>query len=186
MEDEKIIALYVSGNEEAIRETQTKYGKYCHAIAYNILRNEEDAEECVSDTFLKLWEAVPAVKPNSLKAYLGTVCRHLSLNRLESRSAEKRGGNETNVLLDELSECIPSEKDVEAEVDGRLLKEAINAFLGTIPEKQRIVFMQRYWYCLSVKEISERNGFREENVKTLLFRARNSLKNYLLREGFEV
>lgn len=184
LEDEKIIDLFFRRSEEAITASEAKYGRYLYTVSYNVLRSEEDAEECVNDGFLRAWNAIPPMRPDSLKAYLAKIVRNLSLNRLESENAKKRGGNETAAALEELEECIADRKDVESEVEGKFLTESINAFLGTLPEKYRIVFMQRYFYMYSVNVIAEKNGYSVSNVKSLLFRARNRLKEYLEKEGF--
>lgn len=184
MEDEKIIELYFSRNETAITETSVKYGGYCHTVSYNVLRVEEDAEECVNDTWLHTWNAIPPTRPDSLKAFVGRIARNLSLNRLKEKNAQKRGAGESDAALEELDEFIASGTTVEDEVEGKLLKEEINRFLGSVPKNMRIVFVQRYFYFCSVKEISQNLGFTENNVKSLLFRARNKLKEHLEKEGF--
>lgn len=186
LEDEKIIDLYFSRDEAAVTATQRKYGRYLHTISWNVLRSEEDAEECVNDTYMRAWNAIPPTHPDNLKAFLAKIVRNLSLNRLESENAKKRGGSETDAALEELEECIADRRNVESEVDGKLLAESINAFLGTLPEKYRVVFMQRYFYLYPVNVIAEKNGYTVSNVKSLLFRARNRLKDYLKEEGFDL
>lgn len=186
VEDTAIVGLFFSRSEEAITATQTKYGHYLGTISFNILRNTEDSEECVNDTYLRAWNAIPPAKPVSLKAYLAKIVRNLSLNRLESLNAGKRGGNSTDTAFEELEECISDRFSVEEEVEGKLLSESIDRFLGTLSEKYRIVFVQRYFYLYSVEEIAELNGYTVSNVKSLLFRARNRLREYLSEEGFSL
>ncbi len=186
MEDEKIVSLYFERNEEAISESVTKYGNYCHTISYNVLRNLEDTEECVNDTWIHAWNAIPPTRPVSLKAFLGKIARNLSLNRLQENNAKKRGNGETNALLDELQEILSAPQTVEEEVEAKLLKEMIDSFLAGLSEKYRIVFMQRYWYFYSVEEIAKLNGYTVNNVKSLLFRTRNRLKDYLEKEGISL
>lgn len=183
MEDEKIVALYFERNEDAISESELKYGKYCHTVSYNVLRNVEDTEECVNDTWIHAWNAIPPTRPMSLKAFLGKIARNLSLNRLQENHALKRGAGETAAALDELEEILSAPQTVEEEVEAQMLKESIDAFLAGLSEKYRIVFMQRYWYFYSIDEIAKLNGYTVNNVKSLLFRTRNRLKDYLEKEG---
>ncbi len=184
MEDVKIIELYFSRDESAVLETSVKYGSYCHTVSYNVLRVEEDAEECVNDTWLHTWNAIPPTRPDSLKAFVGRIARNLSLNRLKEKNALKRGAGESDAALEELDEFIAAGTSVEDEVEGRLLKEEINRCLAGLSRNMRIVFVQRYFYFSTVREISENLGLTENNVKSLLFRARNKLKEHLEKEGF--
>lgn len=186
MEDEKIISLYMERNEDAIRESNTKYGPYCHTVSYNILRNHEDSEECVNDTWNRAWNAIPPEIPKILRAYFARITRNLSLNRIEKDNAKKRGGSETVLAFDELEECIPANRSVEEEIDEKILKEMIDGFLKKLPEKQRVVFMKRYFYVMSVAEIASELSLSESNVKAILFRVRNRLKDYLAKEGVNV
>ncbi len=183
MEDEKIVALYFERNEDAIQESEVKYGKYCHTISYNVLRNVEDTEECVNDTWIHAWNAIPPTRPVSLKAFLGKIARNLSLNRLQENHAQKRGNGENYTALEELDEILSAPRTVEEEVEGKLLKETIDLFLEGLSEKYRIVFMQRYWYFYSIEEIARLNGYTVNNVKSLLFRTRKRLKDHLEKEG---
>ncbi len=183
MDDPQIVELYWQRSERAIPETTAKYGALCRSIAGNLLRCPEDAEECVNDTWLHTWNAIPPTRPDSLKAFVGRIARNLSLNRLKEKNAQKRGSGESDAALEELDEFIASGTTVEDEVEGKLLKEEINRFLAGVPRNMRIVFVQRYFYFSSVKEISENLGFTENNVKSLLFRARNTLKEHLEKEG---
>ena len=183
MEDEKIVALYFERNEDAIQESEVKYGKYCHTISYNVLRNVEDTEECVNDTWIHAWNAIPPTRPVSLKAFLGKIARNLSLNRLQENHAQKRGNGENYTALEELDEILSAPRTVEEEVEGKLLKETIDLFLEGLSEKYRIVLMQRYWYFYSIEEIARLNGYTVNNVKSLLFRTRKRLKDHLEKEG---
>lgn len=182
MDDERIVELFWQRSETAIAETQSKYGKYCHYIAYNILSDNSDAEECVNDTYLKAWEAIPPHKPTKLSTFLGKITRHLALNRREVQTAAKRGAGAVPIALDELAECIA---DTEAgdPTDEIALRGALNRFLRALPEETVIVFLQRYWYFASVKEIAANRGMSESNVKVILHRARGKLKTFLEKEG---
>lgn len=183
MEDSKIIDLYWERSEAAIAETSNKYARYCHCISFNILHNGEDAEECVNDTYLRAWNAMPPQRPKRLAVFLGTITRNLSLNKYKGYSAEKRGCGETPLVLSELSDCIPSLPDSEQALDDRLLVEALNSLLAAQPRKKRIIFVQRYWYLMPIKEIAELHRISESKTKSLLFRMRNELKKHLEKEG---
>ena len=182
MEDERIIALYWERNETAIEESRRKYGAYCGAIARNILRSREDAEECVGDTWLRAWHAMPPERPSRLAAFFGRITRNLAIDRYRKNKTREIGG-QLPLCLDELGECVGEDAPIE---DGLALRELINAFLRELPEKNREVFLLRYWYLLSVAEISERIGASEGAVKMTLSRARNKLKACLEKEGFGI
>ena len=184
LEDAKIVELYFDRDEAAVAETAVKYGSYCHTVSYNVLRDAEDAEECVNDTWLHTWNAIPPTRPDSLKAFVGRIARNLSLNRLKEKNALKRGAGEADAALEELDEFIASGATVEDEVEGRLLKDEINRFLGGLSRNMRVAFVQRYFYFSTVKEIAANLGLTENNVKSLLFRTRNKLKEHLEKEGF--
>ena len=185
MDDRRIVELYWQRSEAAIAETQTKYGKYCHYIAYNILSDDGDAEECVNDTYLKAWESMPPHKPTKLSTFLGKITRHLALNRREAQNAAKRGAGTVPVALDELTECI-ADNETGDPTDEIVLKGALNRFLRALPEETMIVFLQRYWYFASVKEIAANRSMSEANVKVILHRARGKLKLFLEKEGIIV
>ncbi len=185
MEDAKIIQLFFDRDEAAIARTDEKYGKYCRTIAGNILHSAEDSEECINDTYLQSWNSIPPQKPQNLRTYLGKICRNLAINLFEHLSAAKRGGGETAVCLDELAEVLAG-SDVEEEIDSSLLTEAINCFLAETPKETRIIFTKRYFYMISVKDISKELGVTESKVKMTLLRTRQKLQNYLLKEGFGV
>lgn len=183
MDDQQIIALFFARNESAIDQTLKKYGSYCDAIARSILPTSEDAEECINDAMLRLWNAIPPEHPQSLKAYLARVLRNLSLNRLKKLSAAGRGGGQVSLLLSELSECLPSPERVENEVDGRLLTALINDFLAAQPKEKRIVFVKRYFYAASIETIAQECGMSISKVKSILHRMRIALKKSLESEG---
>lgn len=183
MEDNKIIDLYWERSESAIGETAKKYSRYCHTISYNILHNSEDAEECVNDTYMGAWKSMPPKHPNCLATFLGKITRNLSLDRFKRQTAEKRGSGEAEISLSELDNVIPSASSVEQAIDEKELTELINRFLGKLPKMKRIMFVQRYWYFMPVKEIAEHTKTGESQVKTTLFRVRNELKKYLESEG---
>ncbi len=184
MDDEKIIALYWERNEEAIAETRKKYGRYCYAIAYKILRNEADAEECESDTYFAAWQSIPPAKPTAFAVFLGAITRRFSLDRWRKHYAEKRGGGAIEIPLCELEECIPSGKSIDDEIEEKAISAAISDFLRKLPEAQSFVFIRRYWYFESVSEIAKRYGFGESKVKMMLKRTRDKLLAYLEKEGF--
>lgn len=182
MDDNKIIALYFERSEDAIAESQAKYGKYCYKIAKNILTMHEDAEECVNDTWIKAWGAIPPQKPKRLSAFFGTITRNLALNRVESFFAEKRGGV-ILPILDELSEVLPSDGGEGPTVDAIVMKDAINSFLASLSPDVRKIFLQRYWYCRSVKDIARDFGSTENHVYVILHRTRKDFKTHLDKEG---
>ena len=184
MDDQQIIDLYFDRNEQAITETDVKYGKLCHSIAYNILSNREDTEECVNDTYIGVWNAIPPTRPDNFMAFVCRIARNLSLKRLEFLKREKRSAD-VILSLDELSAVLPDERyapDVSDEDVGRL----ISQFLRTQKEDVRNVFIRKYYFFDSVKEIAERYSFTESKVKNMLFYTRNKLKDYLIKEGVEI
>lgn len=183
MDDNRIIKLYLERSEQAISETARKYGRYCHYIAFNILHNDSDSEECVNDTYLRTWNAIPPKKPNRLQTFLGKITRNLALNQYEKQSAEKRGGGQIPVVLDELGECISSDDCTENIVDEIVVKDVLNSFLDALPVEIRKIFVRRYWYMDSVKNIALEYGLSESNVSVTLFRTREKLKGLFEKEG---
>ena len=184
MDDQRIIELYFERDEQAIRETDAKYGKLCHSIAYNILNNHEDSEECVNDTYISVWNAIPPTRPNNFTAFVCRIARNMSLKRFEFMKREKRSAEEL-ASLDELSAILPDERyspDVSDEDIGKL----ISKFLRSQKEDVRNVFIRKYYFFDSVKEIAERYGFTESKVKNMLFYTRNKLKDFLIKEGIEI
>ncbi len=183
MEDYQIVALYWNRNEDAIQATAAKYGRYCYTIAFHILSNREDADESVNDTYMSAWERIPPHSPAVLSTFLGKITRRISLNKWRYQTREKRGGGEVPLALDELSECIPSAQSTETLVEQKELSYAINLFIGTLTKSEQDVFVSRYWFLASIKEISLKFGFTEGKVKSMLFRIREKLKKYLSEEG---
>ena len=183
MQDEKIIELYWQRDECALKETQNKYGRYLFKIAYNILSNEQDCEESVNDTYLAAWNSIPPQRPSSLSAYLAKLTRRISIDIYRKRSRDKRIPSEYTVSLDELY-SVSSGDNTEQDVEVKLLATAINAFLEELPPLQRNLFIGRYYFCDSLKEVSGYCGVAESRAKTLLYRTREKLKQYLEKEGF--
>lgn len=179
MEDGKIIELYFERSQSAVTETQNKYGRFCYYIAYNILYSEPDAEECVNDTYLKVWNCIPPEKPVRFKCFIGRITRNLALNRYDYNNAKKRSPK-FEAAAEEFYECAEGKAAFDDEV---ILKEIINRFLALLSEKYRVVFIQRYWYFCTVGEIASCTGIKENNVKTILHRARERFKDYLIKEG---
>ncbi len=179
MKDNSIILLYHGRDETALDASREKYGRYCHKIAINVLGSHEDAEECVSDTFLAAWGLMPPEKPNSLRAFFGKITRNIALTRYHKNVSKKRGGGEVALVLDELAECVASDTSVEDEVMAGELKRQIHIFLKTLSERDRHMFIERYFYTDSVKEIAARHETKEDYVRVVLSRVRNKLKTYL-------
>ena len=186
MDDSVIVQMYWDRNEEALSETAKKYGSYCFSIAKNIVGNNEDAEECVNDTYLQTWNSIPDNKPKMLSTYLGKITRNLSFNRYKRNNAEKRGGGQIGLVLDELSDLIASPDEPEMEIDSKLLSKAINSFLSNLPLEKRKIFVCRYWYADSIKDIAKTFGMTENNVSVILNRLRQKLSEHLKESGFEL
>ena len=184
MEDQQIVDLYWQRNEKALSQTQKKYGKYCHSIAFAILYSSEDAEECVNDTLLRAWSAIPPARPGRLSTFLGKITRNLAIDRLDKNTAQKRSGP-VEIVLDELSECIP-DTDAENPTDKIALSDAINSFLASLDKETRVMFMQRYWYASPIKSIARELEKSESYVKVTLMRTRNKFKEHLEKEGIVV
>lgn len=177
--NERIIELYLNRDESAIKETEAEYGKLLRQISMNILNNEQDAQECISDTYLQVWNTIPPNRPESLKAYVCRIARNLSLNKLKYLRAEKRYSGQVDAVLDELCELIPSKEDVEAQVEGLALSEYINEFLRSQSETTRIIFIKRYWLFMQPSEIARDMHVSVTKVTTSLHRTRQRLKKYL-------
>ena len=187
MEDAQILDLYFARSEQAIKETDLKFGRYCLTIAYNILHNNEDSEECKNDTYIKAWNAIPPKKPENFRAYLGKIARNIALNMYEYMHRKKRDVNSTEAILDELSECIPDPgSDVEKAAESMIIRDSINDFLGTLSADNRKIFVRRYWYASPIEEIAQEYGFSVSKVKTCLMRTRSKLKKHLESEGIIV
>lgn len=183
MTETEIITLYWQRNEEAIVQTKQRFGRYCMVVAQNVLGNVSDAEEVFGDACLKAWNTIPPEKPSSLKAYLARMTRQLAINRIEKDTAQKRGGGEFTLALEELEGCIGVSDDP---VDAIVLKDAMNAFLRSLPTQSRQIFVLRYWHFYTVAEIAQHLGISQSKVKMQLLRSREKLRSHLLKEGFLV
>lgn len=186
MEDEKIIDLYWERNEEAITATDEKYGKYLKTIARGILKDERDSQECVSDTYMGAWNKMPPERPSLLKAFLGKITRNLSLKKYRDMTAEKRGGGEPTLAMEELAECIASGSSVEGQLEGKAVTEALNTFLTGLAAEERKIFVLRYWYLESIRDVAARFDYGESKVKMTLKRTRDKLKEHLAKEGIYI
>ena len=186
MEDEKIVDLYWQRSESAIRETEIKYDRYLTKIAYNILADAEDSRESVNDTYLAAWNSMPPHRPGVLSTYLGKLTRRISIDCFRRRTRQKRGGSEYEVSLSELGDCVSGGNTTEEIINVKLLADAIGIFLRLQSEDARNAFIGRYYYLDSVKEVAAYCGMTESKCKTLLYRTRAALKEYLREEGFEV
>lgn len=184
MEDSQIVSLYWQRLEQAIYETDQKYGSYCRSIAGNILRSQEDAQECVNDTYLACWNSIPPHRPSVLATFLGKITRRISIDRWRMENAEKRGGGEVTLALDELSECVSGKQDTESEVQQKELIAAIHRFLDHLPETERRIFLLRYWYLEAIPVISARYGFSRSKTASILHRTRTKLRRLLEKEGY--
>lgn len=183
MEDRELIALYWNREERAIAETKSKYGAYCNTIAWNILHQRQDAEECENDTYLAAWNAIPPAKPTRLSAFLGRIARNIALDRYDYNTAKKRG--EIPLILSELSE-ISSSQSLEQQFEEKDTVVHISAFLRTMNKTTRMVFLRRYWYADSIADIAKRFHMSESRVKSMLYRTRKKMRNYLEAGGITV
>ncbi|RRD94438.1 sigma-70 family RNA polymerase sigma factor [Clostridiales bacterium COT073_COT-073] len=184
MNDEQIVELYWERKEIAIVETAAKYGSYLSSISYNILANHEDASECVNDTYHAAWNTMPPHRPTLLSAFLGKITRRISIDCWRKYQAEKRGGGEMALVLEELEDCVAGSNNVEKEMESREWVRWFNDFLKSLPETERRVFLCRYWYMDSIKAISEQFGFSQSKVMSMLHRTRGKLRAQLIKEGF--
>ena len=182
MDDLEIIELYFCRDEKALTETARKYGNYCYTVAFNVLNSIEDSKETVNDTYFELWNTIPPERPTVLSAFIGKITRRLAIGRWRKNTAVKRGGGEFEATLDELSECISDNANVEKIVEGKLVVSTINEFLKKLPDTERNVFICRYWYADSVKSVAKQFGFSESKVKSMLMRTRTKLKQKLAEE----
>ena len=183
MEDEKIVLLYWNRNENAIAETAKKYGKYCYTVAYNVLHSSEDSDECVNDAWNVAWNTIPPEKPTALRCFLARITRNIAIDRYRHVTAQKRSAEVQNAI-DEYWECIP-DKDAPIE-DQLVLRETINGFLSTLDKRTRVIFMRRYWYSMSAKEIAKSMNLSQKHVNVILHRTRNKFKDYLTQKGVSV
>lgn len=179
MEDAAIVALFWERNERALTETAAKFGAYCRKIAMNILGSTRDAEECENDTLLAAWNSMPDNRPDRLAPYLGRITRNLALDRSDAARAQKRGGGQAALVLEELEDCLPAPDGVEEQFDAAETARRISAFLRTLPEETRRIFVRRYWYCDPSADIAARLGISEAKVRVTLHRTRKKLAAYL-------
>ena len=182
MTDDKILDLYWGRDETAITESDKQYGKYCYSIAYRILSSHEDSEECINETWLNAWHAIPPQRPGKLSLFLGRITRNLSFDKFRANRTAKRGGGEIVLILDELNECVPSANSTEQVILNQELGKTINRFLQTLPDRECSVFLARYWYSYPLRAISAQFCMTENNVKASLFRSGKKLKTYLEKE----
>ena len=184
MEDKQIIELYNRREETAIEQTAKKYGKYCFSIANNILDNVEDSEECVNDTWWKAWNAIPPTMPTYFRVFLGKITRNLSFDKYRSSHSERRGGGQFAVVLDELAEVVASSCNVEEQFEQSELVKAIDNYLWNLPERDRNIFIRRYFYAEKTSLIAKRYEIKESNVLKILSRTRTKLHIFLKEEDF--
>ena len=184
MDDNGIISLYWDRDEQALRETANKYGPYCHTIAYNVVKNRQDAEECVNDTYVQAWNSMPPQKPVMLRAFLGKITRNLAINRYRAAHSKRRGGGQLPAVLEELEDCFSD--GPEAALEEAELTRLLDRFLRQLPSKDCIVFVRRYWYMDSLADIAGRCHMALGSVKSSLHRSRKKLKDYLEQEGIFV
>lgn len=184
MEDQKIVELYWAREERAIQETAKKYGNYLSSIAMRILRNRQDTEECVSDTYRGAWDSIPPNRPEILSAYLAKIARRIAMKIWRGRDAQKRGGGETALSLEELGECIPDGRAIDETLSAKELAKAIDTFLLELSEEERRVFIRRYFYGFPVADIRKQFGFSKSKTESMLHRTRKKLKAYLQKEGY--
>lgn len=186
MQDDRIVALYWERNEDAIYQTQKKYGSYLAKVAYNIVVDYEDCQECVNDTYLAAWNSMPTNRPRILSTYLGKITRQITIDLFRKKNRLKRYASQYAISLEELGDTFADGTTPEQELDGKLLAEAINAFLRTLPENVRNAFIGRYYFFDSLKEVAAYCGISESKVKGILYRTRQDLKTYLAKEGFSL
>lgn len=186
MEDEQIVALFWRRDQEAIVQSQRKYHPYLSKIAYNILHDQEDSQEVVNDTYFKAWQSIPPQRPSKLSIYLGRLTRHGAIDRYRHHTSQKRQGDTYAMCLEELEECCATGQDLQQVLDGKLLAQAISRFLCTLKPQTRAMFLGRYYFLDSLKEVAQYCGVRESKAKSTLFRVRKALRAYLRQEGFDL
>lgn len=186
MQDKNIIELFLQRNEEAIRQTDIKYRQYLFKISYSVLSHSEDSMECVNDTYLKAWNSIPPDIPNKLSVYLGKIVRNISLDRFRYNSAQKRFPASAAMSFDEITDIIPANDDASKIVDEMYLTEIFNKFLGGLRERDRIIFVKKYWHLQSLKDIAKSMHLTEATVKMSLMRSRNKLRDILKKEGISI
>jgi len=186
MTDQDIVKLYWDRDESSIARSSDRYGQYCRSIALNILGSEQDAEECVNDTWIRAWDSIPPERPQSLMSFLGRLTRNRAIDMLRKRSAAKRGSDEVAAVLEEIQEFVPGNVSVEDTAESRELIGAVNRFLEGLPAKKRILFVRRVWYADPVDKIADRLGMSESGVSVALSRIRGKLRDYLMEKGYEI
>ena len=186
MEDAEIVELYWARDEDAVGQTKTKYGAYLNRVAYNILSDLEDSQECVSDTLLAAWRSMPDNRPKNLRTYLGKITRQVSIDLYRRRNRMKRYASEYAISLEELGDSFTDGRTPEDELNARLLTETVNRFLRTLPDEARNTFIGRYYFFDSVKNVARYCGMSESKCKSMLYRTRQRLKVYLQKEGFDL
>ena len=186
MEDDQILDLYFARDERALAETDRKYGSYCFSLARNILDNDQDAEETVSDTWWKTWNAIPPRRPGVFRLFLARITRNLAFTRWRKASAGKRGGGEMELVLEELGECIAAPGAVEDRINGKELAGTIRTFLDTLPRRDQDLFLRRYFFVEESEAIAARFGMKPATVRRTLSRIRTKLRKYLIQEGYAV
>ena len=186
MKDNEIVELYWKRNEDAIHHTQEKYQGYLFRVAYNILADIEDCEECVNDTYLAAWNSIPPHRPHALSTYLGKITRQLSIDVFRKKNALKRYSSEYAVSLDELSDTFSGGKSPEQILNAKMMNQAVNFFVHALPEDAQKAFFGRYFFFDSIKDIAGYCGMKESKLKSLLYRTRQQLKMYLIKEEFDV
>jgi RNA polymerase sigma-70 factor (ECF subfamily) len=184
MDDKQIVELFWERSEDAIAETDRKYGRYILFIAKNVLSDDEDAREVQNDTYLRTWDSIPPERPTALRAYVGAICRNLALSRYRRKYAEKRQGC-VDIAIDELADCLPDESDGDR-VASEMIADALNRFVAELSARDRRIFVQRYWYMCSTDEIARENSMNKNTVVTILYRTRNELKAFLEKEGVNI
>lgn len=184
LEDSKIIDLFFAREEQAIASLSAKYGTVCNRIAKNILKSDLDAEECVNDAYLAVWNTVPPEKPEPLKAYISRIVRNIAIAKYHANTSVKRNSF-YDVALEELEDCLAASQTVEREVTANELTEQINRFLGTIDEESRMLFVRRYWYSDNISDLADRFHTSNNNISVRLSRIRGKLKNYLQKEWYD-
>lgn len=186
MDDQEIIARFFARDEEGLTAARARYEPYCAAVARSLLNDPRDQEECLSDTWLRAWNAIPPQRPRSLGAFLAKITRNLAINRLRDGNAQRRGGGQVPLALEELGECVSPEGSPGGELDRQAAEEALNRFLDGLPPLQREVFIRRYWYLDSIEDIARRAGWSKSRVTTTLHRLRVRLRAHLIQEGIDV
>ena len=182
MNEKVIVNLLWKRSESALQAVRDKYFAYCHTISIKIVLNEQDADECFNDLLLKLWESIPPNKPDNLTAYIGKIMRNISINKYKEKKRQKRNGSDLDISLDGIEGFI----GVEDDIDDYIVGELISDYLHTLPKVNRMIFVARYWYFEPISEIAENFNFTESKIKSILYRSKNGLKDFLIKEGISL